>query len=115
VKKDYSTPPAALHESYLSNPQRYSRMKFNRCGRSGLKLPGISIGTWQNFGAVDDFENARRMLLRAFDLGVTHFDYGNNYGRPPGSAEESFSKILKSDLGKYRDELLIATKAGYDM
>jgi L-glyceraldehyde 3-phosphate reductase len=90
-------------------------MKYNRTGRSGLKLPAISLGLWHNFGGVDSYENGRAMLLRAFDLGITHFDLANNYGPPPGSAEETFGKVLKSDLAPYRDELIISTKAGYYM
>jgi L-glyceraldehyde 3-phosphate reductase len=90
-------------------------MMYNRCGRSGLKLPAISLGLWHNFGGVDDFENARVMIHRAFDLGITHFDLANNYGPPPGSAEENFGKILKKDLEGYRDELVISTKAGWGM
>jgi len=90
-------------------------MKYNRCGRSGLKLPAISLGLWHNFGGVDSFENATAMMRRAFDLGITHFDLANNYGPPPGSAEETFGQILRQDLGGYRDELVISTKAGYWM
>jgi len=90
-------------------------MAYVRCGRSGLKLPKVSLGLWHNFGGVDVFENGRAMVLRAFDLGVTHFDLANNYGPPPGSAEENFGKVLRQDLVKYRDELIISTKAGYDM
>jgi L-glyceraldehyde 3-phosphate reductase len=90
-------------------------MKYNRCGRSGLKLPAISLGLWHNFGGVDDFENARALIWRAFDLGITHFDLANNYGPPPGSAEENFGKILRRDLFRYRDELIISSKAGYLM
>jgi L-glyceraldehyde 3-phosphate reductase len=90
-------------------------MRYNRCGRSGLKLPALSLGLWHNFGGVDALENARAMLLRAFDLGITHFDLANNYGPPPGSAEETFGRILRSDLGAYRDELIVSTKAGYRM
>jgi L-glyceraldehyde 3-phosphate reductase len=93
----------------------YSTMKYNRCGKSGLKLPAISLGLWHNFGDVDKFENARAMVRRAFDLGITHFDLANNYGPPPGSAEENFGMILKTDLQGYRDELIISTKAGYKM
>ncbi len=91
------------------------RMPYPRCGRSGLKLPAISLGLWHNFGGVDRFEDARSMVLRAFDLGVTHIDLANNYGPPPGSAEETFGRILKQDLASYRDELIISTKAGYLM
>jgi len=94
---------------------RYDVMAYVRCGRSGLKLPKVSLGLWHNFGGVDVFENGRAMVLRAFDLGVTHFDLANNYGPPPGSAEENFGKVLRQDLVKYRDELIISTKAGYDM
>ena len=90
-------------------------MPYNRCGRSGLKLPAVSLGLWHNFGGVDVFENGRAMLRRAFDLGITHFDLANNYGPPPGSAEENFGKIMKQDLRPYRDELIISTKAGYLM
>ena len=94
---------------------RYDEMEYRRCGRSGLKLPAISLGLWHNFGGVDTLENMRHMVLSAFDLGITHFDLANNYGPPPGSAEENFGRILKSDLGAYRDELIISTKAGYLM
>lgn len=101
--------------SYLPSEHRYESMIYNRCGRSGLKLPAISLGLWHNFGGVDMFENARAMILRAFDLGITHFDIANNYGPPPGSAEENFGRVLKHDLKAYRDELVISTKAGYYM
>jgi L-glyceraldehyde 3-phosphate reductase len=94
---------------------RYDTMRYNRCGRSGLKLPAISLGLWHNFGGVDAFENCRAMVLRAFDLGVTHFDLANNYGPPPGSAEETFGRILRQDLGRHRDELIVSTKAGWGM
>jgi L-glyceraldehyde 3-phosphate reductase len=94
---------------------RYDRMMYRRCGCSGLKLPAISLGLWHNFGGVDILENSRAMIFRAFDLGITHFDLANNYGPPPGSAEETFGKILKDELGRYRDELVISTKAGYLM
>ncbi len=90
-------------------------MRYNRCGRSGVKLPAISLGIWHNFGGVDTLENARAMLWRAFDLGITHIDAANNYGPPPGSAEENFGKVLSQDLGRYRDELFISSKAGYYM
>ncbi len=90
-------------------------MLYCRCGRSGLNLPAISLGLWHNFGAIDSFETARAMVRRAFDLGITHFDLANNYGPPPGSAEENFGKILRQDLKSYRDELIISTKAGYPM
>ena len=101
--------------SYLPSERRYDAMPYNRCGCSGLKLPAISLGLWHNFGGVDVFENARAMIHRAFDLGITHFDLANNYGPPPGSAEETFGRILRHDLGPYRDELIISTKAGWDM
>jgi L-glyceraldehyde 3-phosphate reductase len=94
---------------------RYEKMRYRRCGRSGLKLPAISLGLWHNFGGVDPFENGRAIVRRAFDLGVTHFDLANNYGPPPGSAEESFGRILRDDLAAYRDEIVVSTKAGYWM
>jgi L-glyceraldehyde 3-phosphate reductase len=101
--------------SYTASESRYSNMLYNRCGNSGLTLPAISLGLWHNFGGVDVYENAREMVLQAFDMGITHFDLANNYGPPPGSAEENFGKILRQDLSGYRDELIISTKAGYDM
>ena len=102
--------------SYIPNINRYEQMDYRRCGKSGLKLPAISLGLWHNFGQLDDFENARKLIHTAFDLGITHFDLANNYGPPPGSAEENFGKILKQDFGGFlRDELLISTKAGYRM
>ena len=101
--------------TYLPSDTRYDTMLYRRCGRSGLMLPAISLGLWHNFGGVDTFENARAMVLCAFDLGITHFDLANNYGPPPGSAEENFGRILKQDLARYRDELVISTKAGYWM
>jgi L-glyceraldehyde 3-phosphate reductase len=94
---------------------RYESMRYNRCGRSGLKLPAVSLGLWHNFGGVDALENARAMCRRAFDLGITHFDLANNYGPPAGSAEETFGAVLAKDLGRHRDELVISTKAGYLM
>ncbi len=94
---------------------RYDAMTYNRCGKSGLKLPAISLGLWHNWGDVDVFENGRKMIRRAFDLGITHFDLANNYGPPYGSAEENFGRILRKDLYPYRDELIISTKAGWDM
>ncbi len=100
---------------YIADAKRYDSMKYNRTGKSGLMLPAISLGLWYNFGGVDTLENAKAMVLRAFDLGITHFDLANNYGPPPGSAEENFGRILKSDLSGYRDELVISTKAGYRM
>jgi L-glyceraldehyde 3-phosphate reductase len=100
---------------YLPTESRYDTMRYNRCGHSGLKLPAVSLGLWHNFGGVDARENARAMILRAFDLGITHFDLANNYGPPPGSAEETFGWVLRSDLAPYRDELIISTKAGWGM
>jgi L-glyceraldehyde 3-phosphate reductase len=100
---------------YQSLNTRYGSMRYRRCGRSGLKLPAFSLGLWHNFGGVDTLENARAMLRRAFDLGITHFDLANNYGPPPGSAEENFGRILREDFAPYRDELIISTKAGYYM
>jgi len=101
--------------TYLAHPDRYGSMTYQRAGRTGLKLPAVSLGLWHNFGGVNATENARAMLRRAFDLGVTHFDLANNYGPPPGSAEETFGRVLARDLRPYRDELVIATKAGYTM
>lgn len=100
---------------YQPAPDRYQRLPYARCGSSGLKLPLISLGLWHNFSGVDPLENQRALLHRAFDLGITHFDLANNYGPPPGSAEENFGKILKQDFAGYRDELVISTKAGYGM
>jgi L-glyceraldehyde 3-phosphate reductase len=100
---------------YLPNETRYNQMPYRHCGKWGLKLPALSLGLWHNFGGVDVFENGRAMLRHAFDLGITHFDLANNYGPPPGSAEENFGKILKQDFLPYRDELVISTKAGYTM
>lgn len=100
---------------YLASPQRYQQMTYARCGRSGLQLPRITLGLWQNFGGTTSYENAREMVLRSFDHGITHFDLANNYGPPPGSAEENFGRILKADLAHHRDELIISTKAGYLM
>jgi L-glyceraldehyde 3-phosphate reductase len=94
---------------------RYQSMPYIRCGRSGVKLPRIALGLWHNFGGVDSYENARAILLRAFAMGITHFDLANNYGPPPGSAEETFGRVLRQDLSVFRDELLISTKAGYLM
>lgn len=100
---------------YVASEQRYDVMQYNRCGKSGLLLPAVSFGLWHNFGTNDDFDNMKQMCFTAFDAGITHFDLANNYGPLPGSAEENFGKILKDDLGVYRDELIISTKAGYDM
>jgi len=100
---------------YSADENRYSNMTYKRTGHSGLKLPQISLGLWYNFGGLDPFENGRAMARRAFDMGVTHFDLANNYGPPPGSAEETFGQLMKKDFHPYRDELIISTKAGYDM
>lgn len=100
---------------YKAAATRYDTMTYSRCGVSGIKLPRISLGLWHNFGQVDDYQNAREMVHSAFDLGINHFDLANNYGPPYGSAESTFGKILKDDLASYRDELLISTKAGWDM
>jgi L-glyceraldehyde 3-phosphate reductase len=122
---DYKEPRLALFSVLVVNLQekrmhqaaenRYEAMTYNRCGQSGLKLPAVSLGLWHNFGGVDAFDNSRSIALRAFDLGVTHFDLANNYGPPPGSAEETFAKLLRQDLAPYRDELIISSKAGYLM
>lgn len=101
--------------NYLPSDSRYSSMQYRRSGRSGIKLPAVSLGLWHNFGGVDVYENSRNMVLRAFDLGITHFDLANNYGPPPGSAEETFGQILAKDLHPWRDELIISSKAGYYM
>lgn len=101
--------------TYLAADDRYDRMVYRRCGASGLKLPSVSLGLWQNFGHDRPLESSRAIVRRAFDLGVTHFDLANNYGPPYGSAEETFGRLLEQDLRPYRDELVISTKAGYDM
>jgi L-glyceraldehyde 3-phosphate reductase len=100
---------------YVAHPERYTAMKYQRCGKSGLRLPRMSLGLWQNFGAVDSLSNATAMIIRAFDLGITHFDLANNYGPNFGSAEVTFGTVLKQKLLPYRDELIISSKAGYDM
>lgn len=104
-----------MMDEYRANQERYASMKYNRCGKSGLKLPAVSLGLWHNFGGVTVFENSRAMLRRAFDLGITHFDLANNYGPPPGAAEENFGRIIKRDFKSYRDEMIISTKAGFTM
>src|SRR6201995_1323601 len=101
--------------TYLPSSNRYKDMIYRRCGRSGIKLPAVSLGLWHNFGHVDVLENSRKILHLAFDSGITHFDLANNYGPPPGSAEENFGRILKQDFQGYRDELIISSKAGYKM
>ncbi len=100
---------------YIANENRYDKMKYNRCGKSGLKLSAFSLGLWHNFGSCDNYDNMVDMITTAFDLGITHFDIANNYGPYPGSAEENFGKILKNELSLYRDEIIISTKAGYTM
>lgn len=100
---------------YEASKERYCTMKYNRCGKSGLLLPAVSLGLWHNFGTNGDFENMRRMCFTAFDNGITHFDLANNYGPLPGAAESNFGRILKEDFSSYRDELIVSTKAGYDM
>ena len=100
---------------YEPNSKRYLTMTYNRCGKSGLKLPAVSLGLWHNFGDTADYENMKALVFTAFDNGITHFDLANNYGPAPGSAERNFGKILKEELSSYRDELIISTKAGYDM
>jgi len=100
---------------YVAEENRYEEMVYRRCGRSGLLLPAISLGLWHNFGHVDDLENGRKMLRRSFDLGITHFDLANNYGPPFGAAEENFGRLYQQDWKRYRDELIISTKAGWDM
>ena len=101
--------------NYQADVNRYENMLYRRCGRSGLKLPAISLGLWHNFGDNKPYDNSRAMLLRAFDLGITHFDLANNYGPRPGAAEETFGKVLKQDLRSYRDEMIVSTKAGWEM
>jgi L-glyceraldehyde 3-phosphate reductase len=101
--------------SYLPDKDRFENMIYNRCGKSGLKIPAISLGLWHNFGGVDSLERARTIVHRAFDLGITHFDLANNYGPPPGSAEKTFGHILRQDFSFYRDQMVISTKAGYYM
>jgi len=100
---------------YQAQESRYQQMQYRRCGKSGIMLPEISLGLWHNFGYVDRFDMARQIVLKAFDLGVTHFDLANNYGPPPGAAEENFGRMMQNDLRAYRDEMVISTKAGYLM
>jgi len=104
-----------MQKSYAPANDRYNTMLYRLCGKSGLQLPAVSLGLWHNFGFVDDFENARSTIQKAFDLGITHFDLANNYGPPAGSAEENFGRILKMDLKSHRDEIIVSTKAGYYM
>lgn len=96
---------------WLANPERYGQMQYRYCGKSGLRLPALSLGLWHNFGHVNALESQRAILRKAFDLGITHFDLANNYGPPPGSAEENFGRLLREDFAAYRDELIISTKA----
>jgi L-glyceraldehyde 3-phosphate reductase len=114
-KDAYLGTPSRLNTAYKADESRYDKMKYLNAGRSGLKLPLITLGLWQNFGDEAPYSSARKMLLHAFDKGITHFDLANNYGNPPGSAEKTLGRILSEDLGKHRDELIISTKAGYDM
>lgn len=100
---------------YIADDKRYEKMKYMRCGNSGLLLPRVALGFWHNFGSCDKFDNMKAMVFKAFDSGITHFDLANNYGPVPGSAEENFGRIMESDLRQYRDEMIISTKAGYDM
>lgn len=100
---------------YIADGNRYEKMKYNRCGNSGLKLSAFSLGLWHNFGSGDNYDNMVAMLTTAFDHGITHFDLANNYGPYPGSAEENFGKVMKHEFAPYRDELIVSTKAGYDM
>lgn len=100
---------------YIADEKRYDSMLYNRCGKSGLKLPAVSLGLWHNFGSGDSYDNMVDMITAAFDLGITHFDLANNYGPSPGSAEENFGKMLKNEFAPYRDEIIVSTKAGYGM
>ena len=104
-----------MHNVYKADPARYSNMQYRRCGKSGIRLPAVSLGLWQNFGGNRPYTNNKAILERAFDLGITHFDLANNYGPPYGSAEETFGRAMKDSLRPYRDELIISTKAGFDM
>jgi len=107
--------PSPAMNAYLPDPKRYDSIPYERCGRSGLLLPRLSLGLWHNFGGIDPLENQRALLRRSFDLGLTHFDLANNYGPPPGSAELNFGRLLREDFAAHRDELIISTKAGYRM
>jgi L-glyceraldehyde 3-phosphate reductase len=100
---------------YSASPARYASMQYRRCGNSGIKLPALSLGLWHNFGTTDNYENCKSIIYTAFDSGITHFDLANNYGPPPGAAEITFGKIMKDELGHYRDEIIVSTKAGYNM
>ena len=100
---------------YKASPERYNSMKYNSCGESGLKLPAVSLGLWHNFGDTASYNNMKQLCFAAFDNGITHFDLANNYGPPAGSAEINFGRILKENFASYRDEMIISSKAGYDM
>ena len=115
MKNSYLARPSNLDTHYKPSPKRYADMMYRTVGKSGLKLSALSLGLWQNFGDTEPYSNSREMILGAFDLGITCFDAGNNYGKPPGSAERTFGRVLKEDLKSYRDEIIISTKAGYDM
>src|SRR6478609_5552130 len=104
-----------VNDPYIADSARYDAMQYRRLGRSGLRLPGVSLGLWQNFGGANPLDTQRDIVRAAFDMGITHFDLANNYGPPAGSAEENFGRLLASDLAPYRDEIVIATKAGYYM
>jgi L-glyceraldehyde 3-phosphate reductase len=110
-----STTASQLPTTYIASTARYDQMPFRRAGRSGLLLPSISLGLWQNFGDADPIANSQAVLRRSFDLGITHFDLANNYGPPQGAAERTFGQIFAADFKAYRDEMVISTKAGYDM
>src|SRR5690349_260362 len=115
VPRPASAGEGPLPMTYVAATDRYARMVYNRCGRTGLKLPAVSLGLWQNFGAERPLETSRAIVRRAFDLGITHIDLANNYGPPYGTAEETFGELIRSDLAPYRDELVVSTKAGFDM
>lgn len=115
IKTIYQKRGFFMGDYYVANEKRYELMDYNRCGKSGIKLPAVSLGLWHNFGSNGNFDNMTDMCYTAFDQGITHFDLANNYGPVPGAAEENFGRILEKGLGKYRDELIISTKAGYDM
>lgn len=115
MSDNYLARPSDFDTHYTPSPERYAKMPYRKAGKSGLKLPPLTLGLWQNFGDTNPYANSREMILGAFDLGITHFDLGNNYGRPQGSAEKTFGRVIKEDLAKYRDEIIVSTKAGYDM
>lgn len=115
MKNSYLARPSNLDTHYIPSLERYTNMVYRTVGKSGLKLSALSLGLWQNFGDTEPYSNSREMILGAFDLGITSFDAGNNYGKPPGSAERTFGRVLKEDLKGYRDEIIVSTKAGYDM